>query len=83
MSARVNHVAIASDQYALNGRFYESLFGMKPSAKPRPRVPWWWAMAMSAELHSAPRGRYSGPTISASRWRPDDTIARIAKFDPR
>ncbi len=36
MSARVSHVAIASDQYALNGRFYESLFGMKPSSKPRP-----------------------------------------------
>ena len=36
MAARVNHVAIASDQYALNGRFYESLFGMKTSSKPRP-----------------------------------------------
>src|SRR6266581_2780480 len=36
MASRVNHVAITSDQYALNGRFYESLFGMKPSSKPRP-----------------------------------------------
>ena len=36
MASHVNHVAIASDQYALSGRFYESLFGMKPSSKPRP-----------------------------------------------
>ena len=30
MSAKLNHVAIASDYYAINGRFYEALFGMKP-----------------------------------------------------
>jgi len=30
MSARINHVAITSDYYAVNARFYESLFGMRP-----------------------------------------------------
>ena len=29
MSARINHVAITSDYYAVNARFYESLFGMR------------------------------------------------------
>ena len=36
MPARIDHVAICSDHDALNGRFYEALFGMKPSSKPRP-----------------------------------------------
>ena len=35
MPARIDHVAICSDHYVLNGRFYEVLFGMKPSRKPR------------------------------------------------
>ena len=83
MPARVNHVAIASDQYALNGRFYESLFGMKPSSKPRP--------ARSVVLgdgyvgmNCIPRrdGRYSGLDHFGIEVEDlDDTIARIAKFD--
>ena len=36
MSARIRHVAIVSDQYALEGRFYEALFGMKTAADTRP-----------------------------------------------
>ena len=36
MFAKINHMAITSDHYALNGKFYEALFGMKPSSKPRP-----------------------------------------------
>ena len=36
MFARINHVAIATDDYAQNGKFYEALFGMRPSSKPRP-----------------------------------------------
>ena len=35
MFAKINHVAIASDNYAMNGKFYEALFGMKPSSRPR------------------------------------------------
>ena len=33
MFAKINHVAIVSQQYALLASFYESLFGMKRSAK--------------------------------------------------
>ena len=36
MSARINHVAITSDHYATNARFYEALFGMKTGKKPLP-----------------------------------------------
>ena len=83
MAARVNHVAIASDQYALNGRFYESLFGMKPSSKPRPAR----SVVVGdgyVGLNSIPRreGRYSGLDHFGIEVEDlDDTIARIAKFD--
>jgi predicted enzyme related to lactoylglutathione lyase len=36
MVARLKHVAIISDNYALLGRFYEALFGMKSFAGSRP-----------------------------------------------
>ena len=36
MSARINHVAITSDYYATNARFYESLFGMRTAKKTLP-----------------------------------------------
>lgn len=36
MSARIRHIAIVSDQYALLGRFYESVFGMKGASDSRP-----------------------------------------------
>jgi catechol 2,3-dioxygenase-like lactoylglutathione lyase family enzyme len=36
MSAKIRHVAIVSDQYALEGRFYEAVFGMKTAADKRP-----------------------------------------------
>src|SRR5213594_2157761 len=83
MASRLNHVAIASDQYALNGRFYESLFGMKPSSKPRP--------ARSVVLGDGYVGmnvipRRDGRTSGLDHFGievddVEDTIARIAKFD--
>ena len=83
MPARLNHIAIASDQYALNGRFYEALFGMQPSSKPRP--------ARSVVLgdgyvgmNCIPRreGRYSGlDHFGIEVENLEDTIARILKFD--
>jgi len=83
VASRVNHVAIASDQYALNGRFYESLFGMKPSSKPRP--------ARSVVLGDGYVGmnvipRRDGRTSGLDHFGievddVEDTIARIAKFD--
>ena len=30
MAAKINHLAIVSDQYALSGKFYEAVFGLKP-----------------------------------------------------
>lgn len=36
MSAKIRHIAIISDQYALLGRFYEAVFGMKTAADKRP-----------------------------------------------
>jgi len=36
MSSKINHVAIVSSQYALLGKFYESLLGMTSSSKVRP-----------------------------------------------
>ena len=36
MPAKINHIAIATDHYAINAKFYEALFGMKTGTKPRP-----------------------------------------------
>lgn len=33
MQARIKHLAIASDNYALEGKFYEALFGMRASTR--------------------------------------------------
>jgi catechol 2,3-dioxygenase-like lactoylglutathione lyase family enzyme len=36
LSARIRHIAIVSDQYALLGRFYQSVFGMRMADDTRP-----------------------------------------------
>lgn len=36
MASKINHVAIMSGNYALESKFYESVFGMKSSPKARP-----------------------------------------------
>jgi catechol 2,3-dioxygenase-like lactoylglutathione lyase family enzyme len=36
MSARLKHIALVSDQYALQGKFYEAAFGMRAAADTRP-----------------------------------------------
>ncbi len=36
MASKINHVAIMSGNYALESKFYESMFGMRNSAKARP-----------------------------------------------
>ncbi len=83
MPAKLNHVAIASDHYAVNARFYESLFGMKTSSKPRPAR----AVVVGdgyVGLNSIPRreGRCSGlDHFGIEVDDLDDTIARIHKFD--
>ena len=34
MLARINHIAIISHQYPMLGKFYQSLYGMKPGDSP-------------------------------------------------
>ena len=36
MFAQINHMAIISPRYPLLGKFYEAMFGLKPSSKSRP-----------------------------------------------
>src|SRR5436190_4941356 len=36
MPAKIKHIAIVSDQYALEGRFYEAVFDMRSAADKRP-----------------------------------------------
>src|SRR5438132_1468830 len=36
MPAKIKHIAIVSDQYALEGRCYEAVFGMKTASDTRP-----------------------------------------------
>jgi catechol 2,3-dioxygenase-like lactoylglutathione lyase family enzyme len=84
MSARINHVAITSDYYAMNARFYESLFGMRPAKKSLPP-----SRAISlgdgyVGMTHIPRrdGRTSGlDHFGIEVDDIEDTIARIQKFD--
>jgi catechol 2,3-dioxygenase-like lactoylglutathione lyase family enzyme len=84
MPAKLNHVAIASDHYAINGRFYEALFGMKPSSKPRPAR----SVVIGdgyVGMNCIPRrdGRYSGlDHFGIEVEDVEETIARIKRFDP-
>jgi len=85
MSARINHIAITSDYYAVNARFYEALFGMKPGKKAISA-----ARAISlgdgyVGMTHIPRrdGRTSGlDHFGIEVDDLEDTIARIQKFDP-
>src|SRR5438067_1628223 len=36
MTTRLRHIALVSDNYALQGKFYEAAFGMRTAADPRP-----------------------------------------------
>ena len=36
MSAKLKHIALISDNYAVQGKFYEAAFGMRTAADPRP-----------------------------------------------
>jgi catechol 2,3-dioxygenase-like lactoylglutathione lyase family enzyme len=85
MSARINHVAITSDYYAMNARFYEALFGMKPGKRTLPP-----ARAISlgdgyVGMTHIPRrdGRTSGlDHFGIEVDDLEDTIARMRAFDP-
>src|SRR5213082_4107394 len=36
MTAKLKHIALISDNYAVQGKFYEAAFGMRTAADPRP-----------------------------------------------
>jgi catechol 2,3-dioxygenase-like lactoylglutathione lyase family enzyme len=85
MSTRINHVAITSDYYAVNARFYESLFAMRPAKKTLPP-----SRAISlgdgyVGMTHIPRrdGRTAGlDHFGLEVDDIEDTIARMQKFDP-
>jgi catechol 2,3-dioxygenase-like lactoylglutathione lyase family enzyme len=85
MAARINHVAITSDHYAMNARFYEALFGMKPGKRTLPP-----SRAISlgdgyVGMTHIPRrdGRTSGlDHFGIEVDDLEDTIARMKAFDP-
>ena len=86
MSARINHVAITSDHYATNARFYEALFGMT-QGKTKKLPP---ARAISlgdgyVGMTHIPRrdGRTAGlDHFGIEVDDIEDTIAKMQKFDP-
>jgi catechol 2,3-dioxygenase-like lactoylglutathione lyase family enzyme len=86
MAARINHVAITSDHYAINARFYEALFGMQ-QGKTR-RLPPARAVSLGdgyVGMTHIPRrdGRTSGlDHFGIEVDDIDDAIARMKKFDP-
>src|SRR4051812_39754882 len=84
MFARLNHIAIASDHYAINARFYGALFGMRAGSNPRPA-----RSSVVADgyvgLNNIPRreGRTSGLDHFGIEVADIDlAISRIKKFDP-
>jgi predicted enzyme related to lactoylglutathione lyase len=84
MFARLNHIAIASDQYAINAKFYEALFGLKTAKNPRPAR----AVVVSdghVGMNIIPRreGRTGGLDHFGLEVEDlEEALARIDKFDP-
>jgi catechol 2,3-dioxygenase-like lactoylglutathione lyase family enzyme len=84
MFAKINHIAITSDQYAINARFYEALFGLKSARNYRPAR----AAVVSdgyVGMNIIPRrdGRTSGLDHFGLQVEDiEEARARIEKFDP-
>lgn len=84
MFAKLNHIAIASDYYAVNARFYEALFGLRTAKNYRPAR----ATVVSdgrVGLNIIPRreGRCSGLDHFGLEVEDIDlAVSRMAKFDP-
>jgi catechol 2,3-dioxygenase-like lactoylglutathione lyase family enzyme len=84
MFAKLNHIAIASDYYAVNARFYEALFGLRTAKNYRPAR----ATVVSdgrVGMNIIPRreGRASGLDHFGLEVEDIDlAVSRMAKFDP-
>ncbi len=83
MGARIRHIAIVSDQYALQGRFYEAIFGMRSADDKRPER----AVTVSdgyVGLNINPRkpGRPAGlDHFGLEVDDAEETCARLERFD--
>lgn len=83
MFAKINHLAISTDYYAVNAKFYQALFGMNTSNNPRP------ARAVPVGdgqigLNNIPRrdGRRSGLDHFGMEVESiAETLERMRKFD--
>ena len=84
MFARLNHIAITTDHYAINAKFYEALFGLRTAKKPRPAR----AVVVSdgyVGMNIIPRreGRTAGlDHFGLEVQDVEEVRARVAKFDP-
>jgi catechol 2,3-dioxygenase-like lactoylglutathione lyase family enzyme len=82
--AKINHLAITSDRYAVNARFYQALFGMKASNAARPARATPVGDGQIGLNHIPLReGRRSG--LDHFGFEVEDmrlALERITKFDP-
>jgi len=84
MFARLNHIAITTDHYAINAKFYEALFGLRTAKKPRPAR----AVVVSdghVGMNIIPRreGRTAGLDHFGMEVEDiEEARSRVSKFDP-
>jgi catechol 2,3-dioxygenase-like lactoylglutathione lyase family enzyme len=84
MFARLNHIAICTDHYAINAKFYEALFGLRTAKNSRPAR----ACVVSdgvVGMNIIPRreGRTSGLDHFGLEVEDiEEARSRVAKFDP-
>jgi len=82
MSARIRHIAIVSEQYALEGRFYEAVFGMRSASDTRPER----AVTVSdgyVGLNINPRKAGRGAGLDHFGLEVDDAQAVCAEIERR
>ena len=84
MFARLNHIAITTDHYAINAKFYEALFGLRTAKKPRPARA---AVVSDGQvgMNIIPRreGRAAGLDHFGLEVEDiEEARSRVSKFDP-
>ncbi len=84
MSVKINHLAIISDNYALEGKFYQSVFGAKVSADSPPDGAVCFSDGyVGFNVNPRKSGRPAGfDHFGFDVEDLDDTIEKIAAFDP-
>lgn len=85
MPAKINHVAIVSDNYAELAKFYESVFGMRTSAKTRPsRAVTVGDGYVGLNINPRRAGRSAGlDHFGIEVDNSEETFARMAKHYPK